>query len=96
MKTQKILFVAVLAVAAIQPAEARSATVAAKFQRLHPCPVTHKKTGACPGWVKDHIIPLCAGGLDSVENMQWQTLRESYKKDVQERKQCRALKAGRN
>jgi hypothetical protein len=40
------------------------------------------------GYVVDHIIPLCLGGQDSIENMQWQTAKESYVKDKEERKQC--------
>lgn len=66
----------------------RNPTVLAHFQRLNPCPVTGLKTGACPGWVKDHIIPLCAGGHDAVENLQWQTVAESKKKDKAEITLC--------
>lgn len=49
----------------------RSDAVKSKFQRLHPCPPTGLRAGACPGWSKDHVIPLVCGGCDSVENMQW-------------------------
>lgn len=49
----------------------RSGQVKADFQRLYPCPATGKTTGACPGWAKDHVIPLDCGGCDSVANMQW-------------------------
>lgn len=59
----------------------RSSAVKAAFQRLHPCPSTGKKTGACPGWVKDHVVPLCKGGLDSPSNMQWQTVDAAKAKD---------------
>jgi len=31
--------------------------------------------------VKDHIVPLCKGGKDSVENMQWQTAAQAKDKD---------------
>jgi hypothetical protein len=55
--------------------EHRSRWVPQAFQRSHPCPSTGRKTGACPGWIKDHIIPLCAGGPDTVANLQWQTSR---------------------
>lgn len=44
-----------------------------------------------PGWVVDHIVPLCAGGLDAPENMQWQVAAESYVKDKYERQMCKAL-----
>lgn len=36
----------------------RSGAVRREFQRLHPCPSTGKPTGACAGYVVDHIIPL--------------------------------------
>jgi hypothetical protein len=29
-----------------------------EFQRQHPCPSTGRATGACPGYIKDHIVPL--------------------------------------
>ncbi len=28
-----------------------------------------------PGFVVDHILPLCAGGADAVSNMQWQPVK---------------------
>lgn len=59
----------------------RSHQVTAEFQRLHPCPSTGKKTGACPGWVKDHITALCKGGADGVWNLQWQTVAGAKAKD---------------
>jgi hypothetical protein len=52
-----------------------------RFQRLHPCPSTGKPTGACPGYVVDHIVPLKRGGLDAPSNMQWQTVAEANAKD---------------
>jgi hypothetical protein len=66
----------------------RDPAVAREFQREHPCPSTGKRTGSCPGYVKDHIKPLCAGGRDSPSNMQWQTIAEAKKKDKLERQQC--------
>jgi hypothetical protein len=51
------------------------------FQRSHPCPSTRKKTGACPGYVVDHVVPLKRGGADSPRNMQWQTLEAAKTKD---------------
>lgn len=62
----------------------------AAFTKQHPCPSTGKTRGACPGYVVDHIMPLCAGGPDRPSNMQWQTREEAKKKDHQERETCRA------
>lgn len=72
----------------------RSRATTREFQRLNPCPVTHHKTGACPGYIKDHIIPLCAGGPDTPSNMQWQTTRDAKVKDVEERHMCRRGRPG--
>ena len=44
-----------------------------EFQKGHPCPATGKMTGACPGYVVDHIVPLKCGDADEPGNMQWQT-----------------------
>jgi hypothetical protein len=52
---------------------ARSATARHAFQKAHPCPSTGKTTGACKGYVIDHVVPLKRGGADSPGNMQWQT-----------------------
>jgi len=41
------------------------------------------------GYVVDHIIPLCACGLDHTSNLQWQTIEEAKKKDKEERKLCK-------
>ena len=49
----------------------RSAQVLRDFQQLHPCPATGSRTGACPGWAKDHVIPRACGGKDTIENLQW-------------------------
>ena len=62
-------------------AEARDPAVPRQFMRLHPCPSTGRTTGACPGWIRDHIIPLCKGGPDTVANMQWQTVAAAKAKD---------------
>lgn len=64
----------------------RSITAINDFKHIHPCPVDNK-TGACPGWAIDHVIPLACGGCDAVYNMQWLPTR--YKitgKDRWERK----------
>jgi hypothetical protein len=68
--------------------EYRSQTVKHEFQRQHPCPSTGRTTGACPGYIKDHIRALDCGGPDSVANMQWQTIEAAKAKDKWERKNC--------
>jgi hypothetical protein len=40
---------------------ARSATAKHDFQKSHPCPATGKTSGACPGYVIDHVVPLKRG-----------------------------------
>ena len=41
-----------------------------------------------PGYVIDHVVPLCAGGADAPSNMQWQTVEAAKIKDRQERAEC--------
>lgn len=70
----------------------RSSHTLVEFQHVIPCPVTLKEVGACHGYVKDHIIPLCAGGQDSVANLKWSEHGYSLFRDKQERELCRQLK----
>lgn len=72
--------------------EPRSASALLAFKRANPCPSTGERRGACPGHVIDHVVPLCAGGEDHPRNMQWQTITAAKRKDVEERRQCRAMK----
>lgn len=58
------------------------------FQRANPCPANGATHGACPGYVVDHIVPLCAGGPDAPANMQWQTVDDGKAKDRTEHTQC--------
>lgn len=68
---------------------ARSSAAVAQFKRTNPCPATGAQRGGCPGYVVDHVVPLCAGGADSPSNMQWQSKAEAAAKDADERRQCR-------
>ena len=68
----------------------RSSAQRAAFVRQHPCPATGEPRGKCPGWVVDHIAPLCADGPDHPDNMQWQSVEEGKAKDREERQQCAA------
>lgn len=54
-----------------------------------PCPATGQGRGSCPGYVIDHVVPLCAGGPDHPGNMLWQTVAEAKVKDRAEAAQCR-------
>lgn len=74
-------------------ATARDRSVIREFRKDNPCPSTGRTTGACPGWVVDHGIPLCAGGADAPHNLFWQPRAASYVKDADERRLCRALAA---
>ncbi len=38
----------------------RSETAKRDFEHHHPCPSTGKTSGACPGYVVDHIVPAQA------------------------------------
>ena len=59
----------------------RSAKARIDFKREYPCPSTGKSTGACRGYIIDHIVPLKRGGADKPANMQWQTKEEAKEKD---------------
>jgi hypothetical protein len=59
----------------------RSATPRREFQRANLCPSTGRATGACPGYVVDHVVPLKRGGLDAPTNMQWQSIEAAKAKD---------------
>jgi hypothetical protein len=60
---------------------ARSSTARQQFMKQHPCPSTGKTSGACPGYVVDHIQALKHGGKDEPSNMQWQTIQAAKDKD---------------
>lgn len=67
----------------------RSQAARAEFQRHHPCPANGHRRGACPGFVVDHVTPLCAGGADAPSNMQWQTVADAKAKDREEVRRCK-------
>lgn len=53
----------------------RSPTIKHQFDRLNGYPEGRK------GYVVDHICALANGGLDVIENMQYQTIAEGHAKD---------------
>jgi hypothetical protein len=59
----------------------RSEAARDEFKRQHPCPSTGRATGACPGYVIDHVTALKRGGADAPSNMQWQTIKEAKAED---------------
>lgn len=83
-----------LSLALAQPAEARDRNVVREFQRVTICPATGH-AGRCPGYIVDHVIPLCAGGPDAITNMQYQTIEAARLKDRAEARQCAALRRQR-
>ena len=92
MSRQLIAAVLALGLLAATYAEAkipRSSSAKSEFKREQPCPSTGKPKGACPGYIIDHVIPLCAGGPDAPSNMQWQTVADAKEKDKDERRMCR-------
>jgi hypothetical protein len=86
------LTAALLLLAVAISAQARDPAQVRAFRHTHPCPATGKTTGACPGWVVDHQLPLCAGGRDAPQNMAWQEYRASLVKDAEERRLCARLR----
>lgn len=73
----------------VAPAQARSRAVGAEFKRLQPCPATGKVRGPCPGWEVDHVLALCAGGRDAVDNLQWLRVEEHRIKTRSDAAACR-------
>ena len=66
--------------------EARDAKVIREFKREVPCPATGKRRGNCPSFQADHIVPLCAGGLDHWSNLQWLVVRQHKEKTIKDKK----------
>ena len=71
----------------------RSAAEVLAFKRHNPCPSTQLRRGACPGFEVDHVQPLCSGGPDTVENMQWLSVADHRIKTRQDVRVCRYLRA---
>ena len=84
-----IIVLSLLNCSFVEAKTVRSSSARAAFQRQQPCPPTAATKGKCPGYVVDHVIPLCAGGTDAPSNMQWQTVQDAKAKDKLEWEQCR-------
>lgn len=87
MRAAVLLVLALMVIVGAQAAK-RSHAARDAFKHAHPCPATGKPSGACPGYVIDHIKPLACGGADAPANMQWQTVAEARAKDKWERIGC--------
>lgn len=91
MRLHKIGLVVALMVVLLPciPAEAkitRSRAQVESFLRQH----GFKRTP--PGYEVDHIIPLCAGGPDTPENMQLLSVEEHKRKTKRDIQWCRCLR----
>ena len=95
MSAALLCLVVALTAPAAEASNHRSKVLRSEFQRTHPCPSNGHRRGACPGYVIDHVVPLCAGGWDHPDNMQWQTVADAKAKDIEERQQCRQHKKGK-
>lgn len=84
--------IAALALFVADDAHARSRAPVRAFVDAVPCPSTGLTGGKCPGYVVDHVVPLCAGGADDPANMQWQARADSYAKDRAELALCRWIR----
>lgn len=73
----------------IEAKQPRSQSARQSFVRTTPCPATGQPKLPCPGYIIDHVVPLCAGGEDHPDNMQWQTVADAKAKDREERQLCR-------
>ncbi len=71
-----LLLLLVLLPGLVQTADAAAHNAKAKADFRHQ-PANDTIQGTCPGYVIDHVAPLCAGGSDRPSNMQWQTISEA-------------------
>lgn len=87
----RLVTILLMLVTSLQAIPCTERTTAARnaFQRAHPCPSNGLQQGPCPGYVVDHVVPLCAGGPDDPKNMQWQTISAAKEKDIEESSLCR-------
>ena len=70
----------------------RSAAEVMAFKRAVPCPATGKPELRCANHQVDHVIPLCAGGADRRENLQYLTIQEHRWKTRTDVRVCRQLR----
>ena len=93
--TKMLLLLAVLSSGVLAQDMSHDIEVGSKRSPTPAMNTFRKQTGYVkgrPGWVIDHVVPMCAGGPDAVANLQWQEAAASYRKDVFERALCMAMK----
>jgi len=82
-------------------AQNRNPAVREAFVAANPCPdpaaraiveLLWLRPGACPGWEVDHAEPLCAGGADAIENLQWLTVEQHRLKTKIDVRRCAVLR----
>jgi hypothetical protein len=83
----KLLLTFIILILLVSEVSTRSRVPVRKFMNLSGYP--HGRVG----YVVDHIYPLCAGGSDTPENMQWQELIASKVKDIDEIRLCAVMRA---
>jgi hypothetical protein len=86
MKAPALAFVLAVLLAAGLSAAPRSRAPVRAFLKASGFP------NGRPGFVVDHVLPLCAGGADAPSNMQFQEHAASLVKDAHELALCRALR----
>lgn len=70
----------------------RDPAVTHAFTLTVPCPSTGDTGHRCPGFIRDHLIPLCAGGADAVSNLWWEESARASRKDKRELQLCHRLR----
>lgn len=70
----------------------RDPAVTRSFTLAVPCPSTGMAGGRCPGYIRDHFTPLCAGGADAVSNLWWEDAARAAEKDRHEFQLCHRLR----
>jgi pilus assembly protein FimV len=62
-------------------------TAFAEFRRKYPCPApgAHEP---CIGYVIAYVVPICAGGEDAANNLQWFTVEAALRKERADQTRC--------
>ena len=70
----------------------RDPAVTHAFTLAVPCPATGEIGRSCPGFIREHFLPLCAGGADAVSNLWWEDAARAAEKDRRELQLCHRLR----